>query len=161
MLVLVLVLLLTAVFTALGFWVAFSVGEAARGLAAALILWLVFSLVYDGVVLMASHSLAAYPLERPMLAAMLLNPVDLARVIAPEAKIENIGIRPGEKLHEMMISRDESRSTVELENMFVVQPVGTLWFRHDWSQEGTPTPDGFKYTSDNNNDSAINHHNNS
>jgi UDP-N-acetylglucosamine 4,6-dehydratase len=78
--------------------------------------------------------------------------VDLARVIAPEAKIENIGIRPGEKLHEMMISRDESRSTVELENMFVVQPVGTLWFRHDWSQEGTPTPDGFKYTSDNNNE---------
>ena len=73
--------LLTAVFTALGFWVAFSVGEAARGLAAALILWLVFSLVYDGVVLMASHTLAAYPLERPMLAAMLLNPVDLARVM--------------------------------------------------------------------------------
>lgn len=73
--------LLTAVFTALGFWVAFSVGEAARGLAAALILWLVFTLVYDGVVLMASQTLAAYPLERPMLAAMVLNPVDLARVM--------------------------------------------------------------------------------
>jgi Cu-processing system permease protein len=73
--------LLTAVFTAVGFWVAFSVGEAARGLAAALILWLGFTLVYDGVVLMASHALAAYPLERPMLAAMVLNPVDLARVL--------------------------------------------------------------------------------
>ncbi|HKJ02588.1 MAG TPA: ABC transporter permease subunit [Longimicrobiales bacterium] len=73
--------LLTAVFTALGFWVAFSVGEAARGLAAALILWLAFTLVYDGVVLIASHTLAAYPLERPMLAAMVLNPVDLARVM--------------------------------------------------------------------------------
>lgn len=73
--------LLTAVFTALGFWVAFSVGEAARGLAAALILWLVFTLVYDGVVLIASQALAAYPLERPMLAAMVLNPVDLARVM--------------------------------------------------------------------------------
>jgi Cu-processing system permease protein len=73
--------LLTAVFTALGFLVAFSVGDAARGLAAALVLWLAVTLVYDGVVLLASHALAAYPLERPMLAAMLLNPVDLARVM--------------------------------------------------------------------------------
>lgn len=73
--------LLTAVFTALGFVVAFSLGEAARGLAAALVLWLAVTLVYDGVVLLASHALAAYPLERPMLAAMVLNPVDLARVM--------------------------------------------------------------------------------
>lgn len=73
--------LLTCVFTALGFLVAFSLDEAAKGLAAALVLWLVLTLVYDGVVLLASHNLAAYPLERPMLAAMLLNPVDLARVV--------------------------------------------------------------------------------
>jgi Cu-processing system permease protein len=73
--------LLTAVFTALGFVVAFSVGDAARGLATALVLWLAVTLVYDGLVLLASHALAAYPLERPMLAAMVLNPVDLARVI--------------------------------------------------------------------------------
>ena len=76
--------------------------------------------------------------------------VDLARVIAPEAEIEVVGIRPGEKLHEMMIHRDESRSTIELEDRFVVQPVGHLWFRHDWSQEGTLVPDGFKYTSNGN-----------
>lgn len=73
--------LLTAVFTALGFVVSFTLTDAARGLAAALVLWLGVTLVYDGVVLMASHSLAAYPLERPMLVAMLLNPVDLARVM--------------------------------------------------------------------------------
>jgi Cu-processing system permease protein len=73
--------LLTAVFTALGFVVAFSVGDAARGLAVALVLWLAVTLLYDGVVLLASHALAEYPLERPMLAAMLLNPVDLARVM--------------------------------------------------------------------------------
>ncbi len=72
--------LLTAVFTAIGFVVAFSVGDAARGLATALVIWLGLTLVYDGVVLIASHSLAAYPLERPMLVAMVLNPVDLARV---------------------------------------------------------------------------------
>jgi len=73
--------LLTGVFTALGFVVAFSLEEAARGLAAALVLWLALTLVYDGVVLLASHALAAYPLERPMLVAMVLNPVDLARVV--------------------------------------------------------------------------------
>ena len=76
--------------------------------------------------------------------------VDLARAIAPDAEIEVIGIRPGEKLHEMMISRDESRSTIELEDRFVVEPVGHLWFRYDWSREGRRVPDGFKYTSDNN-----------
>ncbi|HBX69300.1 MAG TPA: UDP-N-acetylglucosamine 4,6-dehydratase (inverting), partial [Chloroflexi bacterium] len=76
--------------------------------------------------------------------------VDLARAIAPTAEIEIMGIRPGEKLHEMMISRDESRSTVELEDRFVVEPVGHLWFRHDWSVEGRRVEDGFKYTSDNN-----------
>jgi UDP-N-acetylglucosamine 4,6-dehydratase len=76
--------------------------------------------------------------------------VDLARAIAPDAEIEVIGIRPGEKLHEMMISRDESRSTIELEDRFVVQPVGHLWFRHDWAAEGKQVADGFKYTSDNN-----------
>lgn len=74
--------LLTAVFTALGFLVAFSLGEAARGLGAALLLWLLLTLVYDGVVLLASHALAAYPLDRPMLAAMILNPVDLARLLS-------------------------------------------------------------------------------
>jgi len=76
--------------------------------------------------------------------------VDLARAIAPTAEIKIMGIRPGEKLHEMMISRDESRSTVELADRFVVEPVGHLWFRHDWSTEGRHVPDGFKYTSDNN-----------
>jgi UDP-N-acetylglucosamine 4,6-dehydratase len=76
--------------------------------------------------------------------------VDLARAIAPDAEIEVIGIRPGEKLHEMMISRDESRTTVELEDRFVVEPFGHLWFRYDWSKEGRRVPDGFKYTSDNN-----------
>ncbi len=78
--------------------------------------------------------------------------VDLARVIAPEAAIDIIGIRPGEKLHEMMISRDESRATVELDDCYVVQPVGHLWFRHDWTAEGRPVADGFKYTSDQNTD---------
>ncbi len=73
--------LLTAAFSALGFLVAFSIREPSRGLVGALLVWLGLTLVYDGLVLGASHALAAYPLERPMLAAMLGNPVDLARLI--------------------------------------------------------------------------------
>ena len=75
--------------------------------------------------------------------------VDLAKVIAPEAEIEIIGIRPGEKLHEVLISEDEARSTVERENMFVVKPPETLWKR-DMTYEGKSLPDGFRYSSDNN-----------
>ena len=74
-------LLLSAVFVALGFLVACTVGDAARGLGTAILVWLLLTLVYDGAVLLGSHALAAYPLERPMLAAMLLNPVDLARLL--------------------------------------------------------------------------------
>lgn len=73
--------LLTAAFTALGFAVVYTFDDATRSFAAALVLWLGLTIVYDGVVLTASHALAAYPLEKPMLAAMALNPVDLARVL--------------------------------------------------------------------------------
>lgn len=76
--------------------------------------------------------------------------VDLARVIAPEAKLEVIGIRPGEKLHEVLINEDESRGTVELDDMFVVQPAALLWFGHDWQSQGRALPDGFRYTSETN-----------
>lgn len=73
--------LLTGVFTALAFLVSVSVGSAARGLGLALILWLLLTVVYDGVVLLGATVFQNQPLERPMLAAMLLNPVDLARTL--------------------------------------------------------------------------------
>jgi UDP-N-acetylglucosamine 4,6-dehydratase len=76
--------------------------------------------------------------------------VDLARVIAPDAEMEVVGIRPGEKLHEVLIHEDEARSTVELEDMFVVQPSSELWFGHDWQDKGQSLPDGFRYTSETN-----------
>ena len=76
--------------------------------------------------------------------------VDLARAIAPEAAIRVIGIRPGEKLHEVLISEDEARTTVELEDMYVVQPAAALWFGHHWSDLGELLPDGYHYASDNN-----------
>lgn len=76
--------------------------------------------------------------------------VDIARVIAPDADIEEIGIRPGEKLHEVLIHEDEARATVELEEMYVVQPSEALWFGHGWQDIGQPLPDGFRYSSDSN-----------
>jgi UDP-N-acetylglucosamine 4,6-dehydratase len=79
-----------------------------------------------------------------------MNVVDLAKAIAPKAEIEIIGIRPGEKLHEVMISEDESRHTVELEKMFVVQPAEAIWFGYQWQTRGKLLKDGFRYSSDNN-----------
>ena len=76
--------------------------------------------------------------------------IDLAQVIAPQAEIEVIGIRPGEKLHEVLINTDEARATVELDDMYIVQPSGSLWFGHDWNDEGLSLPDGFRYGSDTN-----------
>jgi len=75
---------------------------------------------------------------------------DLARAIAPKAKFRIIGIRPGEKLHEVLISEDEARTTVELDDMYVVQPAAALWFGHYWSEIGDLLPDGYHYASDNN-----------
>lgn len=76
--------------------------------------------------------------------------MDLARTIAPDAKVEEIGIRPGEKLHEVLISEDEARSTLEMEDMFVIQPAQGPWFVHTWEEKGKALADGFRYASDEN-----------
>ncbi len=76
--------------------------------------------------------------------------IDLAKKIAPEAKINIMGIRPGEKLHEVLISDDEARTTIELEDMYVVQPAEAPWFGHAWEKQGKALPDGFRYASDSN-----------
>jgi len=75
---------------------------------------------------------------------------DLAHAIAPDAEIETIGIRPGEKLHEVLISVDEARNTIELDGMFVVQPAEAIWFGYSWQDKGRPLNDNFYYSSDNN-----------
>ena len=75
--------------------------------------------------------------------------MDLVQAIAPEATVEDIGIRPGEKLHEALISEDEARQTIELEEMYVVQPSHPWWSRGNW-EEGKALPADFRYTSDTN-----------
>lgn len=78
-----------------------------------------------------------------------MNIMDLARAIAPECKIEFIGIRSGEKLHESMISVDEARQAIELEDRFVLLPAHGWWSKDNWSQ-GQKVSDGFAYSSDTN-----------
>jgi UDP-N-acetylglucosamine 4,6-dehydratase len=73
---------------------------------------------------------------------------DLASAIAPEAKLVEIGMRPGEKLHEEMISADDSRRTVILENRFVVTPVVAEWGY--CPPEGESMAEGLAYRSDTN-----------
>src|SRR5512135_3252862 len=76
---------------------------------------------------------------------------DLAKAVAPESEIEIIGIRPGEKLHEVLISDDEARTTVEMEDMFVIQPAEAFWFGREWEKRGKLLADGFRYASNTNN----------
>lgn len=75
---------------------------------------------------------------------------DLARVIAPDARLEPVGIRPGEKLHEMMISLDDGRQTLELDTHFVIQPSHAWWGEEARPEHAAPCPEGFYYGSDNN-----------
>lgn len=75
--------------------------------------------------------------------------MDLAKAVAPECAVKVIGIRPGEKIHECLISEDEARTTKELDSFFVIQPAHSWWSAVNWT-EGRPLPDGFRYTSDNN-----------
>lgn len=75
--------------------------------------------------------------------------VDLATAVAPGTKLEEIGMRPGEKLHEEMISADDSRRTIILENRYVVTPVVAEWGYE--LPEGSRMPEGVAYRSDTNN----------
>jgi len=75
--------------------------------------------------------------------------LDLAETIAPGCAVEYIGIRPGEKLHEALVSDDESRQTVETPEMYVIQPAHPWWKSEHW-ENAKPLPDGFRYSSDSN-----------
>lgn len=73
--------------------------------------------------------------------------LDLAEAIAPGSETVLVGIRPGEKLHEEMISSEDARRTVRRADRYVVQPTLAVWGGFTESV-GEPVPDGFAYTSD-------------
>ena len=82
-----LLLLLTAgvslalIFSAIAFWVSMAVENRLKGLGLAIGSWLALAIGWDGMVLMLSYQLADYPLEGPVLALCLANPIDLARIL--------------------------------------------------------------------------------
>ncbi|WP_394558660.1 UDP-N-acetylglucosamine 4,6-dehydratase (inverting) [Aquipseudomonas alcaligenes] len=76
---------------------------------------------------------------------------DLARVVAPNAKQEIVGIRPGEKLHEQMISAEDAYYTYEYPEHFKILPVINNWASSpERIKDGKKVPEGFVYSSDNN-----------
>lgn len=76
--------------------------------------------------------------------------VDLARAVAPECRLEEVGIRPGEKLHEAMIGEDDARLALEYDDYYVIEPdpQAALFSRGQPPPNGRPCPEGFRYSSD-------------
>ncbi len=75
--------------------------------------------------------------------------LDLAEAIAPDCDTINVGIRPGEKLHETLIGEDDARRTLEFGDHYVLVPEFS-WWDGEGAKAGRPLPDGFSYRSDNN-----------
>lgn len=78
--------------------------------------------------------------------------MDVAKVVGPECRTEVIGIRPGEKLHEVLIAQDDAHNTVEFPDHYVIQPADAWWDQRAYIEQtgGKPVAPGFCYSSDNN-----------
>jgi len=86
-----------------------------------------------------------------------MNMVELAKAMAPDLPQKIIGIRPGEKLHEIMCPADDSHLTLEFDDHYLIQPTITFAFQTDYrlnniGEKGTPVQQGFEYNSGNNDD---------
>jgi UDP-N-acetylglucosamine 4,6-dehydratase len=75
--------------------------------------------------------------------------LDMAQAVGPDCQIDCVGIRPGEKLHEVLVSEDEARNAVDTEDMFIIQPAHAWWKKENW-KNATPLKEGFRYASDSN-----------
>lgn len=76
---------------------------------------------------------------------------DLAEAMNPGAETEDVGIRPGEKLHEVMVTNEDSRTTYEYDDHFIIYPNFDWWdFDKHFKPGGKKVPEGFRYSSDNN-----------
>ena len=72
---------------------------------------------------------------------------DIATVIAPESKWNVIGMRPGEKMHEILIPEDEARNVLEFDNHFVIQPIQAFWGNRIGILGGVSCPENFRFAS--------------
>lgn len=95
------------------------------------------------------HIMAGGEIFIPRIPSMRI--VDLAKAMAPDLPIKNIGIRPGEKLHEVMVTEDDARSTIMLDDRYIIEPALHFWeeFRRR-PDDGVPVAADFRYASDTN-----------
>jgi UDP-N-acetylglucosamine 4,6-dehydratase/5-epimerase len=78
-----------------------------------------------------------------------MNIMDLVKAVAPNCNVKHVGIRPGEKLHEVLVSEDEARNAVETDEMYIIKPKHPWWGGENW-KAARPLADGFRYGSDTN-----------
>src|SRR3546814_542265 len=77
--------------------------------------------------------------------------VDLAACVAPDLPVKVVGIRPGEKLHEVMLTEDDARFARDLGDRYVIVPeISFTVAVANAAHGGTPVPDGFRYASNTN-----------
>ena len=79
-----------------------------------------------------------------------MNVMDVAKAIAPDCEIEVTGIRPGEKLHEVMVPKDECHKTLEFDSFYVIQPDFRFWEQRSSWNGGRKVEEGFEYSSGSN-----------
>ena len=85
----------------------------------------------------------------PKISSMKIS--DMASAMAPNLAQHTIGIRPGEKLHETMITPDDARMTLELDDRYIIKPSFQFWSEESFTFEGAkPVPSKFSYSSDTN-----------
>ena len=78
---------------------------------------------------------------------------DLATALAPDLRQKTVGIRPGEKLHEVMITEDDSRNTVALNDRYIILPDSVYWTKNlPPVPNAQPVPESFRYASETNDD---------
>jgi UDP-N-acetylglucosamine 4,6-dehydratase len=108
--------------------------------------WLTLELAVE-VVLKAFTYMKGGEIFVPKISSMKI--IDLARAIAPKCSIEMIGMRPGEKLHEILITSEDGRHTVEYDGLYIILPQLSWWQTHNY-ENAKELAQGFYYTSDNN-----------
>ncbi len=106
--------------------------------------WITLSGAVD-LVFYAMENMAGGEVFVPRIPSMRVT--DLAEAMAPGVPVEVIGIRPGEKLHEAMLTEDEARHSVSVDDVYVVLPEHPWWGSDDRWAAGEPLPDGFSYIS--------------
>lgn len=109
--------------------------------------WITLDQAVD-LVLYAVEHMAGGEIFIPKIPSMRVT--DLAEAMAPGVPREVIGIRPGEKLHELLLTSDESRHAVDADDVYVILPEHPWWTEHPRWIEGKPLADGFVYSSETN-----------